>query len=372
MANGVFYVPLGIELDLTRDDLGHPSHPDLWDRIYRRPYRPGVLQCLECREASPDCPEWMFLRVRNGRCEAVHHTTGLGDHSNPESDAHKALKQRIATAATTAGFEAIVEDTPRHGRRRTDVLVRGAVSLGCEAQLSYATAQSVKKRSAIAVADGITPLWTTNDRKAQLIDQAPWARIDQMPWHAYTTEPLPVRGGVRSLVIEDCRRLVTVCPDKKAGRRCSGWHARWDVRQVAFDDLIARAAAGELVPYADRKGKRVAHWFWVPEQDAAKVTEVDDPNSDAGDPVDDELVGPGRPFERVCRYGEQSDIRATGIVRDTGAEVFARLADPPPAPRLLTPPPIVIARPGVCTRAPGCTAKARLYPGGWGCDDHKP
>ncbi|MFF4880231.1 hypothetical protein [Micromonospora sp. NPDC000668] len=215
MANGVFYVPLGIELDLTRDDLGHPAHTDLWGRIYRQPYRDGVLQCIECRAAEPDCPEWMFLRVRNGRREAVHHTTGLREHGAPESDAHKALKERIATAATTAGFEAVVEDSPRHRQRRTDVLVRGTVTLGCEAQLSYATAASVRKRTRVAVADGITPLWTTTDRKAQLIDQAPWARIDQMPWHQYTTDPLPVRGGVRALVREQYHRLGTVCPDKK-------------------------------------------------------------------------------------------------------------------------------------------------------------
>ncbi|MEU0082011.1 hypothetical protein ABZY58_29265 [Micromonospora tulbaghiae] len=370
MANGVFYVPLGIELDLTRDDLGHPNRPDLWDRIYRQPYRDGVLQCLTCREASPDCPEWMFLRVRNGRREAVHHTTGLREHGAPESDAHKALKERIATAATTAGFEAIVEDSPRHRKRRTDVVVHGAVTLGCEAQLSYATAASVRKRTLIAVADGITPLWTTTDRKAQLIDQAPWARIDQMPWHQYTTDPLPVRGGVRSLVREQCHRLGTVCPDKKAGRRCSGWHGRWDVRQIPFDDLIARGAAGELVPYADRRGKRVAHWFWVPAADVVEVTDEDE--SQPEDQVADAEMQPHqRTFERICRYLEESDFRSTSTVRDVGEQLFATLANPP-AQQLLAPPPISIAQPGVCTRGPGCTEKARLYPGGWGCDAHKP
>ncbi|WP_435126572.1 hypothetical protein [Micromonospora tulbaghiae] len=295
--------------------------------------------------------------------------TGLREHGTRESDAHKALKERIATAATTAGFEAIVEDSPRHRQRRTDVLVRGTVTLGCEAQLSYATAASVRKRSQVAVADGITPLWTTTDRKAQLIDQAPWARIDQMPWHLYSSDPLPVRGGVRGLVREQCHRLGTVCPDKKAGRRCSGWHGRWDVRQVPFDDLIARGAAGELVPYADRKGKRT-YWFWVPASDAQQVTQEDEPQSD-DQAVDEETLAHRRAFERICRYLEESDVRSSSTVRDTGEQLFATLANPP-ASALLTPPPIVVVRPGVCTRAPGCTAKARLYPGGWGCDDHKP
>lgn len=108
----------------------------------------------------------------------------------------------------------------------------------------------------------------------------------------------------------------------------------------------------------------------MPASDAEEVTYEDEPQSD-DQLVDEETLAHRRAFERICRYLEESDVRSTSTVRDTGEQVFATLANPP-GPQLLTPPPIVVVRPGVCTRAPGCTKSARLYPGGWGCDDHKP
>jgi len=111
MANGVFYVPLDGEPNLTEDDLGYPDDPGLWEKVYRHSAA-GILQCLERRERRPDCPEWMYLRVRNGVREAVHNPT-IGAHSS-ESDAHKALKERIATAATNGGFKAEVEQRAKN------------------------------------------------------------------------------------------------------------------------------------------------------------------------------------------------------------------------------------------------------------------
>jgi len=252
----------------------------------------------------------MYLRFRRDQREAVHFNTAIDGHG--ESDAHKALKERIANAATNGGFEAIIEQRPRHGRRRTDVLVRGnGVLLGCEPQLSPITAQTVRKRSAVARADGITPMWMTDNRKAQLIDQAPWVRIDRMPWHLYLSDSqIPIRGGVRGLVIERCGRRTGICPDRKLGRRCNGWHGYWEPRQLErFDDLIVRAAGAALVPIRQPVGeaRKRAYWFWATTEDLAKVepVEPDGAERDNDDPLIKTVDIPGRVVDRYCTYKER-------------------------------------------------------------------
>jgi hypothetical protein len=309
VASGVYHVELRIELNLTEPDLGHPSMPDLWDRLHGNT-RKGQLQCLECRERKPDCPEWMYLRVRRGRREAVHLNPSIGEHDSAESDEHKALKERIARAAISGGFDATIEDRAAHGRRRSDVLVHGrGIRLGFEAQLAAISSSSVRRRSNIAVADGITPVWTTTDRKANVIDRAPWARIDRMPWHAYLSDAeLPVRGGVRGLVIEQCSRLGLVCPDKKAGRQCSGWHGRWEPRELrSFDDLIVRAASREYLSIKQQLSKQRAFWFWAPSTDVAKL-EPSQNDTTAPRTVDGGtayLDPTPRPLDRECHYNEE-------------------------------------------------------------------
>ncbi|MEV8347103.1 hypothetical protein [Streptomyces niveus] len=80
MANIVWHEKWMIELDLTRDDLGHESKPGLWELLYRTdrmdadrgvPVSGRGLQCGGvCRKAG--VVAWMHLRERNGRREAVH------------------------------------------------------------------------------------------------------------------------------------------------------------------------------------------------------------------------------------------------------------------------------------------------------------
>jgi hypothetical protein len=216
----------------------------------------------------------MYLKkTSSGRRFAAHLRHGESQWA-PESDEHKALKERIARAATTAGFTATIEARAPHGHRRTDVLVQGNdVLLGCEPQLSPISVSSVRRRSEIAYDDGITPLWTTNDRAATVIDQAPWARIDQMPWRLYLKPNLemPVRGGIRRLTSVRCTPG-TVCNDRKLHRACTGWNHHFEpVELPRFDDLIVRAAAATLKPLKQQLA-RGALYFWATADDVAEVT----------------------------------------------------------------------------------------------------
>lgn len=335
MAYGVYFADLDIEVNLTLPDLGHPELPDLWDLIYpSRKLSPTSLQCLQCLvEQGPECPEYMYLRVRDGRRHAVHHNRNIRDHpTSSESDAHKALKERMARAAERGGFTADIESRSDSGKRVTDVLIRGAngILLGCEPQLAYASAASIRRRTATAAADGVTALWTTNDRYAQLIDRAPWARIDRMQWHGYATaSELPVRGGVRALVMEECARLGVVCPDRRAGRRCSGWHGTWEPRQVPLDDLIIRAAAGELVAYEHRVGQRT-HWSWVPTADLANIGQSRPAPSRSRQEASKRGQDP-RPLSHECRYGIKDWVPTTSSPRDAGESIGAVGVIAPPS-----------------------------------------
>lgn len=107
MAYTVFHVDLGIELNLTLPDLGHPHLPGLWQQLRATKWRPGILQCPQCRDNDPDCPEWMYLQERpGGRRVAAHYNRNVRTHDAVESDTHKALKERIASAAQRGGFDA--------------------------------------------------------------------------------------------------------------------------------------------------------------------------------------------------------------------------------------------------------------------------
>jgi len=327
----------------------------------------------------------MYLQERRGWRLAVHYNPRIAAHdAGYESPKHKALKERIATAAERAGFTVVIEDQASHGKRRTDVLVHGAggLRLGCEAQLSRITAQTVRRRSEIAVGDGITPLWTTNDPKASLIDQAPWARINDMPWQAISTgRELLVRGGVRELRMYRCDETrPTVCPITRRGR-CGKWHGTWEIHAIQLDDLIGQAAAKQYVPLSVPAAGKTS-WMWVTTTDRDKYLDNTRSQPQRGNrtpsPGSDTLfdLGP-QPLDRTCRYGTNTGIPLPPENRrDDGAPINAAtltldhlateagLPIPPPRPGI---------RKGICgAGTTPCGQPARLFACGWRCEHHQP
>ncbi|GIM91314.1 competence protein CoiA family protein [Paractinoplanes toevensis] len=340
MASKVFHVPSGTELDLRRPDLGHPSAQELWDQLYGKVSQ-GVLECIGFHRGNcqDGCTRWMYLKQHpvTGRWYAVHLNPGDSQWA-PESNEHKALKERIARAAAAGGFEATIEDRSPDGRRRTDVLVHGDdVLLGCEPQLSPISVSTVRRRSGIAETDGITPLWTTTSRTASVIDQAPWARIDRMEWRQYL-EPgyeLPVRGGIRALTTVRCTPG-TSCNDRKLGRPCSGWNHQFEPRELPrFDDLIVRAASTDLRPVKQQISRGRAYWFWAP---SADITQVETKPGQArtvtlgpiATPVDHPLPAPeDRDDDEACRYGEDTFTTWNSKNRESDAIIPVQRTQPP-------------------------------------------
>ncbi|MFC9615885.1 hypothetical protein [Streptomyces sp. NPDC056938] len=141
-----------------------------------------------------------------------------------ESDRHKALKERIARTAARHGTDVQTEARSEDGRVITDVLVTGA-GIGWEARYSPISASTVRRCSAKARARNIAPLWVTADAPSALIDRAPCARVDDVPWQPIVSPlALIVRGGVRHPQIWKCTPLPSE-PEAMAARVISWWTA---------------------------------------------------------------------------------------------------------------------------------------------------
>lgn len=103
--------------------------------------------------------------------------------------------------------------------------------------------------------NGIAPLWVTGDASSEIIDRAPWTRVDDVPWQRIVS-PLAmiVRGGVRHLQIWKCTATSErSCPE--AGSPCGKFHSGWFLpalcvpqeRATALDELVVTSADGEHV-----------------------------------------------------------------------------------------------------------------------------
>ncbi|GAA2807073.1 hypothetical protein RMN57_02330 [Kitasatospora sp. CM 4170] len=376
--NPVFCTLVNASLDLDRDDLGHPGHPGLWQRLLadRRPVHRRGLYCPDCLTVR-GVSAWMYVYERRGTRIAAHHNPHHDSHHG-ESDERKAYKERYARAAESAGHTAEVDAVGADGRRRTDVLVTGAGGrqYGFEAQLSYITAATARSRDAAASADGITAVWHTVDPKSPLIDVVRWTRADDLPAAAIRDDrDLLVRGGVRTLDLQLCERMPAPCPQRRQGS-CGRRHPRWNPRPRQFDELVRDIADGSYVPLTVQAG-RALHRFWAPAPDLA--TYLDNGGTLAEDDHTRQAPAPrrathrGRPRDAQCAVdrAERRRRRFEHVPpRDRGEAIWLpETTIPVPIPR----PPLVSVREGVCSAGrTHCGAEARLYAAGWLCDAHRP
>ncbi|GGQ97455.1 hypothetical protein ACIRPJ_33270 [Streptomyces asoensis] len=282
MANLVWHTKLRIHLDLTLEDLGHEEHEGLWDMVYGMdrmysaravPVAERDLQCGGvCQEAGVVAP--MYLRMRNGRREAVHERREDEDrHSVPVSDEHKAYQERILRAAEVAGFRGDSEVRTRVGRSwiQTDTLIEGVNGLrvGWEVQLSTAGTdgpRSVRARAAKAEKNGITPAWHTDRSDYAHRHDTHWTRSNNLPAHVIAKiGDLRVVSGFRKLDFWRCD-IHADHPCPHGVRRCGKYHATPVPKDILFDDLVRETAAGTIVPVQFRTPNKT-HRFWATHAD---------------------------------------------------------------------------------------------------------
>lgn len=275
----VRYIAKNVYLDPNRADLGIPD--ELWNELRSQTIHRGMLECQRCVEVGRESP-WVYVKFQNGRRQIAHHGSSQGPCYAPESDEHKAWKERIATDAERAGYTATIESAGKNRGRITDVLVHGDDDrrVGWEVQLSSTSVHSrrgVRQRAATAYHDGITPSWLTTNDRSPLINQVPWTLANEMPWQQILEDRyLRVAGGVYRFRYLPCQEIPGICPDPLAGRivvDCGGKHGYWESVALLADDFVAKTAAGLYIPLAIPAigGKEVVRrWASVEDRDRYK------------------------------------------------------------------------------------------------------
>ncbi|MER5312947.1 hypothetical protein ABT034_34825 [Streptomyces sp. NPDC002773] len=333
MANIVWHEKLRIELDLTQDDLGWEGRPGLWELLYQTdrlyadrnvPVSQRGLQCGGvCREAG--VVAWMYLREpRNGRKEAVHERAeDEARHQAMLSDEHKAYQERICRVSSTEGWPAHSEVRTPVGPRswiQTDTLVQGegGIRIGWEIQLSSAAHEgprSVKARAARAAKHGITPAWHTDRSDYASRTDTHWTRSDNLPAEVIAKSgDLRVVSGYRALDFWRCdHRALYRCPETQ--RRCGQMHVTPKPRDVFFDDLVRRTAAGLIVPVEHRTGSKT-YRFWVTDADQERLEDfnIGRPVLPSAEPEDErELPTHASHRAPTCRPSAQAAAAALSV-----------------------------------------------------------
>ena len=325
MTHTVRHTGYDIVLNLTLPDLGHPQYPGLWEEIYRpRRFDRSLLRCTWKTNGST-CPGAMYVQVRDGARVAVHCDTGIAAHPEapPESDVHKALKERVARSAQQGGFGAEVEEPASDRARVTDVLVTGPGGrrIGWEIQLSAIAPRRVLERSNLAHRDGITPLWAVDKPTAAPINLAPWARTDEVTdWRIAAERALLIRGGVRSLRMRPCEPAwFERCPADPARleRYCDERHPRLEPKEIHLEDLVVGSACAQFVPlFVPARKKTAGGWFvWLTAPEKQEFLQGQpEARPHAAAETHDDLSGTlleqnVRADDLTCHYGEPSTVR---------------------------------------------------------------
>lgn len=366
MSHTVYHTGYRMLLNLSEEHLGHPELPGLWEQMFRH-YVPGLLVCPASVDHGSPCPGGMYVQDRDGKKTAVHYVKGVRHDFDNESPEHRALKERVARVAEGVGARVIVEDRAKHGKRQTDVLVEHptGVRIAWEIQRSYASTESVLRRSKIARADGLTPMWTTDSSEAKWVERTPWSQIAPASWHVIQAgTSLLLRGGVRLLRPEKCsRRFLSgggACPVLGRGY-CDGYHAEWDspaVRDIRLDldQLVEGVATGQYVPLAVPRKRGGENWFWVTQPDAARYQQLQNPPPTPARREDERPAEP-KDLDLNCHYD--------GTARSEPARSEELPGDPSLPARYWAKLPK-----GRCVY--GCVEPARPYICGWRCDKHSP
>lgn len=367
MANGVWHTGYGIEINLSLPDLGHPGRPGLLKEITASvaDRDPQLLECLahhegkECQSERGGKSPWMFIRrgrVGGRRPLVASHLPVTHKATPAESAQHKATKERVVETARRFGLEADSEVPVSSRRTVSDAVVTGpgGLRIGWEIQYHHLSPSTVHRRPTIAVDHGITPLWVAKDRTASLIDRAPWARVDDMPWKDIAGDKeMVIRGGYRHLEVWKCVPSSDRHCLQESGGHCGAIHADWFVPAlcvpvkdpVRMEDLVLRSATGDSVPVyvpnrgVDRGNGRAGRHMWVSAEDRALwdelVGERSLPPASPAEEQDDVITFAEQEIDRTCRAGEEgwhvSDARPfRDLDQPTGGVTLPAMPSPRP------------------------------------------
>lgn len=177
MRASIRYVPEGIDLDLSRADLGHPDGRKILERHYRQserrlPFNAGNPAFICLKHGSSSNPGLFLKRIGN-EWWAVHYVRSPCSNMRvpaPMSDEHKRQVDYWARAGEDAGYRVDTEVALPTGTR-PDAVIYGPIQTGVEVQRYAMTAQAAIKRSARAQASSVLDVWVHQPNPGPEVDQ---------------------------------------------------------------------------------------------------------------------------------------------------------------------------------------------------------
>lgn len=350
MRDLVLHHPTGLLLDFAEDDFGGEREAAVID-AWRRTHGSGHGEFICWTHRAHEKP-WLYLQARGDLLVACHwpgsELAGTHEISHGVSDEHKRQVEYILRAGAAAGFD-VKTEVRLPTKVRSDGVIYGPTEMSAEVQRSALTAREAKARTTKARKAGVLPIWFSDAANSDplWLGSVPGVRMNEQQWNTVPRAgSVTVVSGTRIIVPRRCQNIPNSrCPDRRRG--CNRWHPTHEPRLgTTVDDLAALVPAGELVPILFRKlSGHGEHVFIVSRNDKARYESMVGQSADL----------PLRQKERRPRAGSRTTCSA-----DAGT-------------RLCIPerPAIVAPTPGVCGAGiTPCGQPARLYPGGWRCDEH--
>jgi hypothetical protein len=347
--DGVFYLPLGIELrPREKDDWGHPDRLRLKEQVAAdRPHgvSGGKLVCLLCLREHPERGvRWMTFVDSGRQGQMFRHETGNWSHVEhvPESDTHKALKERKAAIWSAAGARSVeTEEWRPKAKKRPDVFAVGEkLTVAGEVQHTQITPSAVGRRQKALATAGDRVVWTT-DRTA---DNVAWLRRvphlavpaldDYRLYRRVETPLLNVVTGWMYFEAQRCgwadlwRRNTSRCPESGKLVACGKLHLYPTLNSAEYrpdsdarfphgptmhlDHMLEGILSGTWVPYRPPRRDQVV---WVPADRLEQVIAERGPSGDAEQPA------PGRrsrreAASRSCDTGVIPGPRPPAVVEE--------------------------------------------------------
>lgn len=243
----------GLLLDTTKTR----DRETLW-AIYTSPRKNRPP--LHCRKHNSP----MYLQMRSDGLWAIHWPgqgeCGIRIGGEPETPAHRHLKDYSAQACDTAGFTVQIEHRLGYRQPQPDLYVQApTLTFAVEAQNSALTTTDAKTRTTRLANAGAPPFWVPN-YYGRWQDHVPTVRpITDIDWnHSPKARTVPV-ASLRRIEPGHCtpHGPFQRCPNQRPGKpsNCYDWHPHYVVRQGwLLDDALAAIGRHELVAHQNKRG----------------------------------------------------------------------------------------------------------------------
>lgn len=292
--DGVFYVPAMVELQPRLALWGHPDQPGLRERLANdRPHGTSgaKLLCLLCmrhqaQRGLPRAPIWLtFVEGQHG--PMFRHENGRSPHAEhqPETDTHKALKERKARTWESVGGTVEVEVWRPRARRRPDVLAIGPVlTVAGEVQHSKETPRTIRARQRALHKAGDRVVWTT-DRGADdiaFLHPVPHLSVPALDDHRMYLSETRLEIGAGAITFEtqrcgwaDLWTGTTRCPVTRKAKPCGRLHLYPTLNPHSYSRQKAATTAmfpcGPR-PHLDHLLEGILHGTWLPYRHRDRVS----------------------------------------------------------------------------------------------------